>query len=407
MYARRDLPCAIIDRFFLQKVTKVNETVSRNCNHTSTPESSASSVCTSDPTALHPENELLRLLRRNKLNHILESDHPDRIPHIVITPPDSPYDGYWGFRFNGVEIQWDAYLTVPPRVEGNGNIITYDPSFRHTAWAYANIDQNAKAHCPWGHWGEYPRLATLQEPNPCPVGDESLSVHDGPHVFSPSEFNSEVESASQERLVMYHVIPAIHRIQYKVAVFQASLEAPSFRSRWDVSEFAESHDRPFEWVDEAEPLLAMFYQNPRAIIIDSTQPCTIPHIVIEEAEPQDPWEAYANAMINPQDARFLVIPHPCLTVINCEDTVESYLPIATYEDCFEEAEEVEIGNISELSSCASSDLSSDDESDPPVTPIDVPWTNDSQCLITKQGLSFDDEYHIDEDDDELPSLDDW
>lgn len=64
--------------------------------------------------------------------------------------------------------------------------------------------------------------------------------------------DTQMENAAQERLVMYHVIPSLHRIHYKATVILASAVAFNFRRRWDSPRYAAQFEKPFHWTDQAE-----------------------------------------------------------------------------------------------------------------------------------------------------------
>ncbi|TCD67551.1 hypothetical protein EIP91_012248 [Steccherinum ochraceum] len=287
----------------------------------------------------------------DKRNLIIDSLDPLLAPHIVITSPDFPYDGYWAFVQNGVGPQLEAdTLLVPPTVSGN-----------------------------------------------------------------------KIEAAAQERLVMYHVIPSLHRKHFKSAVILASSLASAFRRRWDCPQFAKDVETPFHWTDAAEPLLAHLSRDPSSLIIDSAHPCTTPHIVITEAAPQDPWEASANNTPNPQDCAFgyyLTVPSPAVDVVNvcepahpcCDD------PYFTWAEASEGDGEVEAydGDY-DWSHLSESESGSDDDSPvlltPPrrVLPLDVAVSqSDDTCSLSTttktEPLRM---YEDDDDEDGLPPFDDW
>ncbi|CAL1701244.1 unnamed protein product [Somion occarium] len=383
------------------------------------------SVFASDSLDISPydnclsEEELLRSLRVNKLNLFLESDHPEQSPHIVISPPESPEDGYYGYIYNDVESQCGAYLCVPPRVEGHGEITILPPDDRRSAWKSVLVDSGTKAPCPW-------RTDDLAPP----ATELTAEPLDGPHVFSPSNYNEEIDLASTERLVMYHVVPALHRTIYKVAAIQASILAAEFRRNWDSPDFAWSVEKPFQWTDPAEPLLAYHHRQTRSLILDSAEPFLAPHIIIEEAEPQDPDEPYVSGTRNPQDYAFgqlLIVPARYVNLINVRRLGEDSYDEDEDEDEDDDEDDEIIGEdegeydevIDEVESLeAIPDMYPDSSSDSdgpssPSSPLDATWLDYSQFsdeVISKDGPAdlFDEpEYAIDEDDDELPPFDDW
>lgn len=79
--------------------------------------------------------ELLRQLQRDRRNIILDSLHPDVTPHIVISPPDQPYHGYWAYVFNNVDAQSYCSLAVPPTRYGGGTVTMWPPTEdAHYSW---------------------------------------------------------------------------------------------------------------------------------------------------------------------------------------------------------------------------------------------------------------------------------
>ncbi|EKM59282.1 uncharacterized protein PHACADRAFT_169800, partial [Phanerochaete carnosa HHB-10118-sp] len=132
-------------------------------------------------------------------------------------------------------------------------------------------------------------------------------------VFSLSHFRRTVDEAARERLVFYHVLPAIHRWYYRLVAMHASAVATSFRARWDSDLFCWQIERPFKWTDSAEPLLSQYCYDPNALILDSVDPLLTPHIVIHEAPEQD-LRTLENISIPPQwcyYGYFLTHPFGC------------------------------------------------------------------------------------------------
>lgn len=232
---------------------------------------------------------------------------------------------------------------------------------------------------------------------------------------------------------MYHVIPSLHRIHYKATVILASSVAFDFRRRWDCPGFRDKFEKPFHWSDEAEvsftyqdmhlpytrntkaepslqPLLAHHSRDPSSFVIDSAHPCTVPHIVITEAPPQDPWEAIVNCTPNPQDCGFgyyLTVPSSLVDTINTE------LPgFHTCDDPYFTSPESAYDSSSELGVISESESGSDDDSPILLTPpnsssklLDIDVVISDSCLHT---TTTDFQIYDDEDDeDDLPPFDDW
>lgn len=117
--------------------------------------------------------DLLRILQRDRRNIILDSPRPDLAPHIVISPPDEPFTGYWAYLANTVDAQSYLRLAVPPRIYGDGDVYVWPPSEdSHYSWHVAQCGR---------------RSGTLAM---CAATPHAL--YDQPLVFSPSRFQDMV-----------------------------------------------------------------------------------------------------------------------------------------------------------------------------------------------------------------------
>ncbi|KAI0796925.1 hypothetical protein C8Q75DRAFT_742700 [Abortiporus biennis] len=258
-------------------------------------------------------NEDLAWFRRDRRNIIIDSLRPD-IPHIVITPPDHPYDGYWAYVTNATGPQDRNLLTIPPAVNVYGHVtaepLSQDP---HTSWHFTRLGRRSAL--------ELENAGTSSSSSPSLVDDVHVphSCGQGHPVFSHERFHNSIETAAEERLFMYHVIPSLYKIHFKAAVFLACEIAPLFRKQWDIPEYAQTHERPYHWSDPAQPLLSLHSSLPGSLILDSTNPFKIPHIIIEEAPPENPWEASVNNTLDPQNFEFgnlLTVPSHHVRFVN-------------------------------------------------------------------------------------------
>ncbi|KAH8094869.1 hypothetical protein BXZ70DRAFT_341647 [Cristinia sonorae] len=353
---------------------------------------------------LRTKAELLQFTR-NKRNLILDSANPIINPHIVITPPDFIFDGYWAFVQNGVgpQVETNA-LSVPPVIQGCSTI--WPPwQDRHYAW----------------HTAQYARNA-LPGPSESPYAPSmSMGLGEPKRVFNLARFASAIQSAAQERLVLYHVIPSLHRIHYKAAVILASTIAFEFRRRWDDPGFTAEYEKPFEWTDEAEPLLVQHSRDSSSIILDSPYPCTVPHIIITEAPPQDPFEAQLNNTPNPQDAGYgyyLTVPNIYVDTINVPPPAPS--PYTSYDDPYFacSSSEITFSEDEDLEGIYESESGSDEDDSPMLrTPPNLPLEFEDIALsnngfsgpksdsLSSSSFEFDD--NEDDDEDSLPPFDDW
>lgn len=309
-------------------------------------------------------------------NLILDSTHPDA-PHIVITPVEETVEDYYIHWGNRVNPQWLGCLTVPPPIVSTTRLFPLN-----------NAVISSKA-------------CSVESPNQRP--SLQLSLH-------TSWFDRMIKTTSKARLA-FHLRRALQKNQFKAAAFGASRVADAFRQRYDNPEFLSSIEKPFEWVDPAEPLLRHNFHHRGVLIIDSLSPFTIPHIMINAPPPQDFWVTWGNATNSPQDGgfgRYLVVPSrfgvvdyinlpqsPCETSdSNCENEVdlsESSSPPGT--------------PFPETPLCDQSDFFYIQR---PEEMMDDSNENDldSECLTRVEPPKF---FLCDDDDEEdsLPPFDDW
>ncbi|KAG5648851.1 hypothetical protein DXG03_000200 [Asterophora parasitica] len=284
----------------------------------------------------------------------------------------------------------------------------------------------------------------------------NLGVEDG--LSATPEWEEEVEwdvardnktqSASPERHVLTQVTKAPQKAQCKVVYFAASIFARAFRERYDaLPNVTANVDPVFTWTDPAEPILQMNLRLLGTTILDSHCPFLAPHIIINSPPPQAPELTANNATPYEQDATFgqrliVFVNRHATEVINkpeyWSDASSSY---SSYGDELEQASDVDhLEGLSEHdSSPAGTPM--------PETPIDDDG-DDHRFFFARHGDSEDGHGHdgssdngfleigyssvyprpdaevyeggvtklkvtsrpmffIDEDEDELPSLDDW
>ena len=80
-------------------------------------------------------------------------------------------------------------------------------------------------------------------------------------------------------------------------------------------------------VDTEKPFLQRRNQFRGTIVIESPSPFSIPHIIINEPPPQDPWIVWHNATTSPQDhgfGRYLTVPHRLVWYTNVLDGTDDY-----------------------------------------------------------------------------------
>ncbi|KAF9238744.1 hypothetical protein BU15DRAFT_74970 [Melanogaster broomeanus] len=202
----------------------------------------------------------LLALRRDPCNIVLDSSTcPSVSPHIIITPPPPSPDDYYIPSQNRPDPQWTYFLTVPLLLQ---------------MWQ----DQRPPLPC--------------DITSPLLVENEhTIEVESAPmKVFSASRSSRRVEAPSTEI-----------RHTYKAAALEASTLARAACER-----FARKHkERVFSWSDPAEPIL-LESRWMHCTIIESDTPFTVPHIVISEPSPQNPWIDWMNR-VNEQDDKYLTI----------------------------------------------------------------------------------------------------
>ncbi|EGO02037.1 hypothetical protein SERLA73DRAFT_159113 [Serpula lacrymans var. lacrymans S7.3] len=281
------------------------------------------------------ENETLLTLRRERRNIVLDASCPHSAPHIVISPPELSWDDYFIPLQNRLEPQWPDYLAVPPILYG---LSTPSPP--------------PSGDCP-------DNVAFTSFSEPTVEYSEGLHQKSPLAVFSYSRFSHLVRSASTERLIFRHVADAIHRHHYRALAYVASQKAPAFRARYDTPFFVQSLEKPFEWSDPAQPLISSCRHFLGVTLLESDRPCTVPHIMISEPAPQNPWVAWQNA-INPQDDTYLSIFPRCITFVGTDE-----LPIHD-NDGEARAAELAIDEMDQLES----DIPSRPDSPVPESPPD-------------------------------------
>ncbi|KDQ64382.1 hypothetical protein JAAARDRAFT_28006 [Jaapia argillacea MUCL 33604] len=231
------------------------------------------------------ENIHLYNLRHDRQSIIIDSIDSRIAPHIAITPTTS-------------DETWEEYTRVMTDMAPPCPCCLQLP--QRTNWADAMPPIAAPNHS--HEWlSEAPTTV-------CHRADSSYARR----VFSHEQFYRTISSAQQERLIMCHVVKALHRHLFKVTAVLVSITAISFRERYDLPGFVDSIEKPFEWSDPAQPILNQRRKTHSLFttIIESQFPCTVPHIVIDDAPPQPPWIGTMNYVNHgyEQDVERLYVP---------------------------------------------------------------------------------------------------
>lgn len=264
----------------------------------------------SERSSVEEDNDLLRALKRNGRNLVLDSVYSHLAPHIVPTQT------------------WRS------------------PSSTHVS--------QSKAHTRY-------KVVSPAKAN----YNVGMNTNDWPlRVFSHEEFAESVQMATEETIMSLELVVAVQRHQAKANAFHASKTAPWFRRRYDSPSFVSSVERPFKWIDPAESLLLTFRRCHGTTIIDSVTPFTVPHIVISEPAPQIPWIPISNYPTDPQDCQWgarLTVPAKFINIVNPPSEAAESDSDSDFSD-----EERHVNFIEYVSSGG---LSSRPETTEPATPL--------------------------------------
>jgi hypothetical protein len=256
------------------------------------------------------DDDVLRHLSTSKDVLVLDSTTPRITPHIAITLASDTLADLTIAWFNRPNPQVAEKLCLPP------------PDF-----------------------SENPPSAYSPPPLPPSI------AHYSTPVFSPSKFNALIERCSDERLNHFNVVIALRRQVFKAVALEASQAAIAYRERYDTALPFADIERPFLWSDPAEPILLASRHYRATVIIDSPSPFRVPHIVINQSPPEDPWAIATNVINDPQDygfGRYLVVHARGISYTNepedyCPDfgsgEVEDFDASGSHEDDYEAYQE--------------------------------------------------------------------
>lgn len=234
------------------------------------------------------EDDALRVAYATRYNLVLDSNVPHIAPHIVITPPEDNSQDYYTPWLNGLGPQWPTNLMVVIPPNALDHTLVYMDSFCSSRLNNQSAMPEAKA------------------------------------VFRLSKFKTFVSSLMHEHENMHNIVNALQRHHRKAAAFAASEAARSFLT---CNEYRCPSEKPFRWTDPAEPFLQRKNQFRGTIVIESPSPFAVPHIIINEPPPQDPWIPWHNATNSPQDhgfGRYLVVLHRMVLYTNAPESSEDY-----------------------------------------------------------------------------------
>ncbi|TFK22319.1 hypothetical protein FA15DRAFT_706429 [Coprinopsis marcescibilis] len=347
--------------------------------------------------SLERDNCVLRNYFRVRTNIVLDSQCPERVPHIVVTPAQETSESFYVPWYNRVDYQFhDTSLLTAPSFDARRLSMMPDRSVE-------------------SYW---------------PVPAKGLSIQRGipSRVFSPSLFNHRVHRSEVDRVNMNDVVTALQRHLLKAIAFEASDLAIVWQKRYEDVDVFQSIENEFVWTDPAEPILKCA-NWPGVVVFESHNPFAVPHIMLCTEPQQDPWIAHSNAVNDPQDVgfgRYLVVPSRIVNFINVHNT---RYDDDEYDDTFDNLDV--------------SDADSPPDTPEPSTPVDLEddldyyspatrWQLDSeQDDQTEHSLIYETPpdkwtyeprttktempprpsrpifYVEDEEEDDLPPLDDW
>ncbi|KAF8622171.1 hypothetical protein AX15_007286 [Amanita polypyramis BW_CC] len=232
------------------------------------------------------DRDALRAAYADRHNLVLDSTVPCLAPHIVVTPPEQNSQDYYTPWLNATGPQWKSHLMVAIPPNAMDHTLTYFP-----------------------HQSQ---------------GNEQPFVHTAKTVFCLSKFKTFIVSLMRERVVMNNIVNVLQKHCLKAAALAASEIARRFLS---CEQYVCPPEKPFHWVDPAEPFLQRRNQFRGTIVIESPTPFSVPHIIINEPPPQDPWIAWCNATTSPQDhgfGRYLTVPHRLVWYTSIPDGSDDY-----------------------------------------------------------------------------------
>ncbi|KAG5342332.1 hypothetical protein C0989_003462 [Termitomyces sp. Mn162] len=350
------------------------------------------------------DNETLRLFSYNRFNLVLDSMFPHIAPHIVITPSEETWE--------------DEYILWQNRVE---------PHCRTLPTATQDLPVTLNSF----------RLVPSPSIFKHPVTERSQEIRSS---FSPNFKQS--STTSHEYKVLNDEMVTIQKALCRVTFFAASDAARVLRKRYDSQPNVLLDLEPaFTWTDPAEPILIANRRILGATILDSICPFLAPHIVINSPPPQPYHLTENNFTPYTQDAAFgdrLVVEAYYINIVNeAEEPGHDPYPSSTkiinnWEDLFSYGSSTVdllegVFNSRPGSPLPDTPVDDDDdryfyfarnddeeskEDDLAIRPdyrsiygINPPIQADlhaEKFQTTSRPM-----FYIEEDDDELPSLDDW
>ncbi|KAG6910964.1 hypothetical protein DXG01_006018 [Tephrocybe rancida] len=365
------------------------------------------------------DNETLQHFSYNRLNLVLDSMHPQLAPHIVVTPPEETWEDEYIPWENRVNIQLPSYLNVPPLDISESPLPLTEP------YSYQPLMA----------------IQLLPSFNATPPAAFPMPRR----VFSSLKLEQSISFASHEHYNLA-VMLYLQKALCKATFFVASDTARALRDRYDSQPNVLSElETPFTWTDPAEPILVANHRTFGATIIDSICPFRAPHIIINAPPPQPSQYTENNTTPYTQDAASgdrLIVETFSTEVINAKEDWDHYSSCASgtdldqseqywdYEDSYKSSTVDLFENVTDYSRPGTplpeTPACGDDDRHFCFVQHDDVLEVESSAIIPHYGSIYGNNspteahlhagkpppilcpmFYIDEDDDELPSLDGW
>ncbi|KAH6915113.1 hypothetical protein BKA70DRAFT_566437 [Coprinopsis sp. MPI-PUGE-AT-0042] len=338
------------------------------------------------------DNDVLREYFRIRTNVVLDSPCPSMFPHIVLSPAQEGMEDFYTPLNNRVSMYQEASWLCVPR-------------YNMTRWSHM------PGQSPESYWPNTMRSSIdCGEPSRC---------------FSQSKFNHQCFEARRSSM-SEQTCDKMQSELVKAVAIEASSLALDLQQRYDTLDAFASIEKPFVWSDPAEPILRMA-ACPGLTLLESYNPFAVPHIMISTPPQQDPWIPYSNALNDPQDAGFgqyLVVPSRMVDFINFEgspfndddEEFDSFLESSDADSPPDTPEPETPTDLEEGDYFPSTDWQYSDDSDEdddhhatakwnsPIDKLDIAPSIVAPLPPRPSKPIF---YMDDEDEDDLPPLDDW
>lgn len=106
------------------------------------------------------------------------------------------------------------------------------------------------------------------------------------------------------------LIVTLYRHCYKSSAYSAAHRARTFTTNPSITLISLLRHKPLVWSDPADPFLTDVRRFRGVTVLESLTPCTVPHIVIIDEPPANPWIAWANTTLqqDSEGGNWLTVP---------------------------------------------------------------------------------------------------